>query len=430
MSYKVGLVSLGCAKNTIDSEMILAMFPDSSFELTNDPKSADLIIINTCAFIAAAKKESIDVIMEMAQSPAKIAVVGCLAERYCDELKKELPEASLIVPIKDYSHLHDYFRQLTGRPVDPLNPLRRVVSTPKYSAYLRISDGCNNFCAFCAIPFIRGRFHSRPYEEILEEAQDLLSSGVKEISLVSQDTTMYGSDFPDGHPNIVDLLQELDGLGFYSIRLLYLYPDEISDDLIKLIGKSRSIKHYFDIPVQSGSTRLLKAMRRHGGRPQMVSLFKKIRKLVPDAVLRTTLIAGFPGETAKDHQEALSFLKEIQFDHAGGFTYSQEEGTLAATYPHQIPEKTKKKRLNELMALQRDISFALNKKRIGEVMEGLVISHDEKNHLYGLRSSWNAPDDVDGGILFKSPRPLTIGEIVKVKITDAFVYDLLGELAE
>lgn len=428
MSYKVGLVSLGCAKNLIDSEMMLAMFQGADFEITSDPKEADLIIVNTCAFIESAKKESIATIMEMAKNKAKIAVVGCLAERYSEELKKSLKEADLIVPIKDYSSLSSLLTKLTKeKGIVPLNPLRRVISTAEYSAYLRISDGCNNFCAFCAIPFIRGRFHSRPYEEIIQEAKDLKEKGVKELSLVSQDTTRYGFDFANQKPNIVDLLKELDSLGFYSIRLLYLYPDEISDELILTIKNSKSIAHYFDIPIQCGSDHMIKAMKRHGNKKDTLDLFTKIKDWVPDAVLRTTLIAGFPGETEEDQAEALEILKEISFDHAGAFTYSREEGTAAFSYPNQIDEKIKKKRLDELMDEQKKISFRQNKKRIGSYMEGLVISYGPKSQLYGLRSSWNAPDEIDGDLLFKAKTPHKLGDIVKVKITDAFVYDLLGE---
>jgi ribosomal protein S12 methylthiotransferase len=425
---KVGLVSLGCAKNRIDSEMMLAMFDPAFYQLTDDPKEANLIIVNTCGFIAAAKKESIDTILEMCQYGAKVAVVGCLAERYYDELKASLTEASLIVPIRKYQDLPELLSSLTGQGgIAPLNPLKRIVSTPKYSAYLRISEGCNNFCAFCAIPYIRGRFVSRPYEEILAEAKELHAKGVKEISLISQDTTRYGFDFKGQRPNIVDLLKAIEAIGFYSIRLLYLYPDEISDELIDLIGQSKSIAHYFDIPVQAGSDHLLKAMRRHGDKAQMMQLFKTIKAKVPDAILRTTLIAGFPGESAKDQAETLQFLKDVRFDHMGCFTYSREEGTAAYSFSHQIPEKTKQARYGELMKLQKQISYEKNKARIGQVMEGLVVGYDAPHDLYSLRSTWNAPDDIDGTISFASGRPLALGEVVRVKITGAFVYDLFGE---
>lgn len=427
---KVGLVSLGCAKNLVDSEMILSMFQSSDFELVSDPKEADYIIVNTCAFIASAKKESIDTIFEMASYGAKIIVVGCLAERYYDQLKEELPEADLIVPLKDYGDLGRLLGELTGeKGINPLNPLSRTLSTPSYMAYLRISEGCDNFCSFCAIPFIRGRFRSRPLEEIIEEAKILRQKGVKEISLVSQDTTIYGRDFKNG-PKIVDLLKELEKLGFYSIRLLYLYPGEIEDELISYIASSKVVAHYFDIPVQCASDHLLKLMKRHVNKEETDILFKKIREKCPDAVLRTTLISGFPGETKQDQEETLEWLKEVQFDHLGCFAYSREEGTAAYSYPNQISEKTKKQRRDEILSLQRKISFSKAKTHIGEVMEGIVTEAKEGSEEYRLRSYWNAPDDIDGAIIFTSKRKLKEGEIVKVRISEAFVYDLKGEMVE
>ena len=424
----IGLVSLGCAKNLVDSEMILAMFPHDRFSFTTNPGEADYIIVNTCGFIESAKRESIDTILDLAKNHGKIIVVGCLAERYREELKELLPEADLIVAIRDYAELHLRFKELMGEEdILPMNPLRRVVSTAKYSAYLRISEGCNNFCSFCAIPFIRGRFVSRPFEEILTEARQLKESGVKEISLISQDTTIYGSDFPSQKPNICDLLRALEDIGFYSIRLLYLYPGEISDELIELIASSKQIAHYFDIPVQCASDKLLRLMRRHCTQKETVELFHKIRKICPDAVLRTTLIAGFSGETKEDQIKTLAFLKDIRFDHMGCFTYSPEEGTYGATLPHRVRTSTKQRRANELMAEQRKISYENNKARIGEIMEGIVVDKTSRPNEYKLRSYWNAPDDIDGNIYFVSEIPLEVGEVVSVRITGAFVYDLHGE---
>ena len=428
---KIGLISLGCAKNLVDSEMILAMFPHDRFAFTTVLSEADFIIVNTCGFIESAKRESIDTILGLAKYKAKVVVVGCLAQRYKDELVSLIPEADLIVAIKDYGELHQYLKELTGEEeILPMNPLRRVVSTSPFTAYLRISEGCNNFCSFCAIPFIRGRFVSRPFEEILTEARQLKESGVKEISLISQDTTIYGSDFEGGKPNICDLLRALEEVGFYSIRLLYLYPSEISDELIHLIAESKTIAHYFDIPVQCASDKLLKLMRRHCDQKETVALFHMIKTICPDAVLRTTLIAGFSGETIQDQRQTLKFLEDIKFDHMGCFTYSPEEGTYGATLPHRVRKLTKERRANELMAAQRKISYELNKKRVGEVMEGLVIDKGARKNEYRLRSYWNAPDDIDGSIFFTSQKPLEVGEVVKVKITGAFVYDLHGEYVE
>ena len=428
---KIGLISLGCAKNLVDSEMMLAMFPHDRFAFTTVPAEADFIIVNTCGFIESAKRESIDTILSLAQYKAKVVVVGCLAQRYQEELKELLPEADLIVPIRDYGELHRYFRDLTGEEgILPMNPLKRVISTSSFTAYLRISEGCNNFCSFCAIPFIRGRFVSRPYDEILAEARQLKESGVKEISLISQDTTIYGQDFEGKKPDICDLLRALEEIGFYSIRLLYLYPSEISDELIDLIANSKTIAHYFDIPVQCASDKLLKLMRRHCNQKETVELFRKIKQKCPDAILRTTLITGFSGETIEDQRQTLRFLEQIRVDHMGCFAYSPEEGTYGATLPHRVRASTKQRRMNELMALQRKISYANNKARIGEVMEGLVIDRGSRPNEYKLRSYWNAPDDIDGNIYFTSNRPLDIGEVVSVKITGAFVYDLHGEIVE
>ena len=429
--FKIGLSSLGCAKNLVDSEIMLAMFPHDEFAFTSDPKEADFIIVNTCGFIESAKRESIDEILSLAQYKAKVIVVGCLAERYEKELREELTEIDTIIPIRDYGKLHEVLRNLTGNPsILPFNPLQRVISTKPFTAYLRISEGCNNFCSFCAIPFIRGRFVSRPYEDIILEAKGLLEKGVKEISIISQDTTIYGTDFKGAKPNIVDLLKELEGMGFYSIRLLYLYPGEISDELIDLIAHSRVIAHYFDIPVQCASDKLLRLMRRHVTQKETVELFKKIKRRCPDAILRTTLITGFSGETIGDQRKTIRFLEDIEFDHMGCFLYSPEEGTLGEKLPHRVRHSTKQKRFNELMGLQRKISYKKNKAHIGEVMEGLVIGKGRKKNEYLLRSTWNAPDDIDGNIYFSSSRELEEGGVVKVKITGAFVYDLYGELVE
>jgi ribosomal protein S12 methylthiotransferase len=425
---KVGLVSLGCAKNLIDSEMILAMFAADSYKLTDNPAEADLLIVNTCGFIEDAKTEAIDTILAMAQYPAKLVVVGCFVERSLEELKKSIPEVDLWVPLKDYPHMHEEIEALLGtKDIRPLNPLHRVVSTPDYAAYLRISEGCNNFCAFCAIPYIRGRFVSRPFDEVLLEAETLKKAGVKEISLVSQDTTMYGFDFPGHKPNIIDLLAKLDAMGFYSIRLLYLYPDEISDELLCFVRDSQSIKHYFDIPIQCASDHLLGLMKRHGTAAKEKALFHRIKELMPDAILRTTLISGFPGESEEDQKETLAFLEDVRFDHLGDFPYSREEGTAAYAYPHQVPKASKLKRKDEIMNLQRKISYEQNKGHIGEVMEGIVTGYDPEKKYFTLRSYWNAPDDIDGNLYFSSQNPLKPGQIVRVKITTSFIYDLLGE---
>lgn len=429
---KIGLVSLGCAKNLVDSEAILAMFPKDRFLLTTDPSDADLIIVNTCGFIESAKRESIETILEMSSyHKAKIVAVGCFVERNLEELKKSLPEVDLWVPLKDYPKLHLLVSSLLNEEgLLPFEMSNRILSGQPWSSYLKISEGCDNMCAFCAIPYIRGRMVSRPLEEILREAKALLSKGVKEISLVSQDPMHYGMDFPSKSPNMLSLLKELDALPFESIRLLYLYPEEITDDVLLFIKESKHIEPYFDIPIQSASPNVLKKMNRHGSVEEMRLLFQKIDRMFPKKALRTTLIAGFPGETEKDHKETLAFLSEVRFDHLGCFSYSREEGTAAYSRKGQVPSKTKERRRGEIMALSKGISYERNKSHIGEKMEGFVVGYDPKQQLYTLRSYWNAPDDIDGRIFFKSQKSLQNGERAKVLIEAAFVYDLMGVAIE
>ena len=428
---KICLVSLGCAKNLVDSEMILAMFPLDHYELSADPAGASLIIVNTCGFIEDAKKEAIETILQMADYDAKLVAVGCFVQRNLKELEKAIPEVDLWVPIDHYDTLHQKIGELLGEnDLLPISPLRRIISTSSYSAYLRISDGCDNMCAFCAIPYIRGRMRSRPLEEILEEAKILKRQGIKEISLVSQDPMHYGKDFPNHQPDMLSLMKALDEMGFYSLRLLYLYPEEITDEELDFIEHSRSILPYFDIPIQCASDHVLKLMNRHGNVEEMRLLFQKIKQRMPHAVLRTTLISGFPGEKEEDHQATLSFIKEIGFDHLGVFAYSREEGTAAYGRKDQVPEKIKQARHDEIMEAQREIAFQKNQSRVGEAMEGLVIGYDPMKKMYSLRSYWNAPDGIDGNIFFRSQKTLKEGEIVTIKITKAGVYDLFGEWKE
>ena len=429
---KVGIVSLGCMKNLVDSENILGLFDRNGYEITNDPKEADIIVINTCGFIESSKKESIENILEMIQYGKKVVVTGCLAERYLEDLKREIPEVDLYIPIREYSHFNEKLYVL-DKDIDAslgVDDEYRIVSTGPYSAYLKIGEGCDNRCSYCAIPLIRGGFVSRDYNAIIKEAKDLADNGIKEIVVLEQDTTKYGIDFKDKKVNIVDLLHgllEIKGLEY--IRLLYLYPDEISDELIELIGKEKRLTPYFDIPIQHSESHILKDMYRRGNKEFLIDLFNKIRNKVPNAILRTTVMVGFPGETEEDVDALIEFIKDVKFDHLGAFTYSQEENTPAASFPNQIDEDIKKKRLAKVMKAQQKVSYSLNKKHVDEIMEGLVIGRDEHGN-YLLRSYWNAPDDVDGKIYFTSEKKLNNGDIVKVKITGAFVYDLMGELYE
>jgi len=429
---KVGLVSLGCAKNLVDSEMVLALFSESGFSIVNDPQDADVIVINTCGFIESSKQESIENILSMTQYKKKLVVIGCLVERYIEDLKKEIPEVDLWIPLRQYDHMKELINGLFDEPEVKLelSPFRRYYSTPWYSAYLRISEGCDNRCTYCAIPLIRGGFRSRSLEELKEEATILASKGIKEVVVISQDTTRYGSDLKP-RTDIVALLHML--LSFPEltyIRLLYLYPDEISDNLIDLIAQEPRLTPYFDLPIQHASSKVLKAMHRRGDKTFLKALMEKIRARVPNAILRTTLIVGFPGETEEDFNELMEFIKDVQFDHLGAFTYSREEDTVSYDYPDQIDEKTKNARYKKLMEAQKKIAYARNKKRIGQSMTGLVVGHNKSSDTYLLRSGFNAPDDIDGKIVFSSPKPLRSGDIVTVKITGAFIYDLEGELED
>ena len=427
---KIALISLGCEKNLVDSENILGLLLKNHYEIVNDKNDADILIINTCGFIESSKKESIDTILDNIGKKQKVVVTGCLVNRYLDDLKKAIPEVDLWIPIKDYKRFNALLATLDNELTnyEGLNDSYRLVSTGSYSAYLKIGDGCSNCCTYCAIPLIRGPYASRPFDSIVEEAKKLASEGYKELIVLEQDTTRYGLDLKE-KKTIVDLLKELLKIsGLEYIRLLYLYPDEITDELIDLIAKEERLTPYFDIPIQHSEDKILKAMNRRGDKAFLKSLFAKIRNKIPNAILRTTIMVGFPGETKEDFDNLLDFIKEIKFDHLGAFKYSKEEGTKSYTFPHQVRESTKQKRLEALMELQQGISYSLNKRHIGEVMTGLVVG--KENDYYLLRSYYNAPDDIDGKILFSSNKPLKEGEKVKVLIKESYVYDLYGALVE
>ncbi len=424
---KVALISLGCAKNLVDSENILGLLLKNHYEIINNKDEADILVINTCGFIESSKKESIDTILDNINKKQKVVVTGCLVNRYKDELAKEIPEVDLWISIRDYPRFNQLLATLDHdiTNFEGLNDNYRLVSTGSYSAYLKIGEGCSNCCTYCAIPLIRGPYVSRPYEDIISEARKLANDGYKELIVLEQDTTRYGLDLKE-KKTIVDLLKgllEIKELAF--IRLLYLYPDEITDELIDLIAKEERLTPYFDIPIQHSEDKILKAMNRRGDKAYLTNLFKKIKIKIPNAILRTTVMVGFPGETKEDFDNLINFVKEVKFDHLGAFTYSREEGTKSYDFPHQVREATKQKRLDELMSLQQSISYDLNKKHIGEVMKGLVVG--KENGYYLLRSYFNAPDDVDGKILFRSSKELKEGDITEVRITESYVYDLYGE---
>ena len=424
---KIALISLGCEKNLVDSENILGLLIKNHYQIVSNKEEADILIINTCGFIESSKRESIDTILDNINKKAKVVVTGCLVNRYLDELKKEIPEVDLWIPIKDYYRFNQLLATLDSdlTNYEGLNDKYRYVSTGSYSAYLKIGDGCSNCCSYCAIPLIRGPYQSRSYESIISEAKELAKNGYKELIVLQQDTTRYGLDLKN-KKTIVDLLKELLIIpGLEYIRLLYLYPDEVTDELIELIAQEERLTPYFDIPIQHSEDNILKAMNRRGDKQYLRNLFNKIRKRIPTAILRTTIMVGFPGETEKDFKNLMKFIEEIKFDHLGAFKYSKEEGTTSYNYPHQVRESTKQRRLDTLMELQQKISYEQNKKHINEIMTGLVVG--KENDYYLLRSYFNAPDDIDGKILFSSKRNLNEGDKVKVLIKESYVYDLYGE---
>lgn len=429
----IALVSLGCAKNLVDSEMILALVTSGDFQIVSDLKEADCVLLNTCAFILTAREEAIRECKAIRKkTKAKIVVLGCYPERSLEEVREAMPEADLFVPIRDYPRLHSILTSFLSseKPLSPLDPLKRILATPSWSAYLRISEGCDNFCAFCAIPYIRGRFRSRTLDSLLEEAKMLKEKGVKELSIVSQDTAHYGVDLGKDGPRFLDLLKALDEMGFYSIRLFYLYPNKLNHEIIDFIAQSKSIAHYFDLPIQCASDSLLLKMNRHDSVENMRELISYILKVMPDAVLRTTLIVGFPGETEEDFHNTLDFIKEIRFHHLGCFRYSREEGTRAYDMPDQISEDVMRARELEIMGTQLQIAAERCREMVDKEVEGIVTGYDNHRHQYTFRCYWNAPGEIDANIYFSSPLPIEIGSIHKLKIINGFVRDLAGQLIE
>lgn len=426
---KVGIVSLGCAKNLVDSESIAYLFQDNQIEIVNSVDEADIILINTCGFIESSKQESIDTILEMVQYHKITIVTGCLVERYKEELEKEIPEVDLFISIREYPHFSELLNQVlkNKKLSGTLSNNNRVLSTQPFTAYLKISEGCNNCCAYCAIPLIRGKFRSFPQEELVSQAKVLAQKGVKELVVISQDTTRYGEDLKN--TNIVSLLKELLSIKeFEYIRLLYLYPDEITGELIELIGSNPRLTPYFDIPIQHASSKVLQSMNRRGDEKFLRELFSKIRNKVPNAILRTTLIVGFPGETEEDFTILENFVKDIRFDHLGTFTYSKEEGTVGDLLPNQIDEKIKQKRYQRIMEIQQKISYENNQKRLGKQSYGLIVGYDEDKNAYLVRSEFNAPDEIDGNIYCFSENEHSLGDKIFFEIIDAEDYDLYGKI--
>lgn len=428
---KIGFVSLGCAKNLIDSENMMAMLKSEGHEIVPDPKQAEAIVVNTCGFIASAKQESIQTIFEMAKYKEtglkKLIVCGCLAQRYQEALEQEIPEVDAIIPIRDYDKLADRLRPLLGEGDQSLiSKSERVLTGNPWQAYIKISDGCSNHCAYCAIPLIRGEQKSRTIEDIVKEATFLASIGVKELTLIAQDTTKYGLD-NYGEYKLGDLIRAIDQIpGFHWIRILYMYPDEIVDDVLDAMKESKKVVPYFDIPTQHASTRMLKRMNRRSSHEEVKAITDKIRKMFPNATLRTTLIVGFPGETQEDFDEMMDFVKEIQWDRMGAFTYSQEEDTPAYDMDGQVPQEIMDERLAQLMQVQEQISFEKNQAKIGSTVEVLVEEQEALTGRYRGRSQADAPDEVDGQVIFTADKDIPMGSFVQVKVTDAKDYDLIG----
>jgi len=429
---KIGFISLGCAKNLVDSEMILAILKNAGCEIVDNPEDSDAIFINTCGFIEPAKKESLETIEEMHQYGKKLIVVGCYAERYKEELKKEMPFIDRIITLKDYPKIHLILNEVFSDEKLKFLPLKydnRLLATSLFSPYVKIGEGCNNNCTYCAIPLIRGKFRSRAKEEIVEECKILVKNGAKELNLISQDTTRYGSDLNKEKKSLLpELLRELSKIkGVSMIRILYLYPDEITDELIKEIKENPLVVPYFDIPIQHISSKVLKMMNRRGDEGFIRELLGKIKKEIPEAILRTTYIVGFPGETEEDFLRLYNFTEEIEFDRLGVFAYSKEEDTAAYNLKDEIPEEVKQERLDKIMKLQKKISRKKNKAELNKIHRTLIENYDPETSFYYGRSFAFAPDDIDGMIVFQSEKELNIGDLVDVKITASYGYDLIGD---
>lgn len=439
MPIKVGMISLGCPKNQVDAEVMLANLKDEGFKLVTDAGNADVVIINTCGFIEDAKKESIENILEMAQlkkegSIKGIVVTGCLAERYFSEMQQEFPEVNCILTVGRAQDIAQACRaanggkklNLSGNPEQlPLGG-KRILTTLPFYAYLKIAEGCDNCCTYCVIPKIRGRFRSRPMDELLEEAKELAAGGVRELVLIAQDTTRYGQDLT-GRLMLPELIHKIAGIdGIEWIRVLYAYPERVTDELLDAIaGEPKAVK-YLDIPVQHANEKVLRAMNRRGSGAEMLGLLQKIRQRVPGIILRSTVITGFPGETKEEFEELSLFLKEARFERLGAFAYSCEDGTPAALLPDQIDETVKQRRQEIIMEQQSIISAQYNERQIGKTVKVLAEGYDRYAGCWFGRSEADAPD-IDGKIFFTSKTKITPGDFVYVKITESMDYDLSGE---
>ncbi len=439
----VGLITLGCTKNQVDSEMILGFFKRQGFNIVNQVEEADIIVVNTCGFIQSAKEEAIDTILEMAdykqQRCKALIVTGCLAKRYKSQILESMPEVDLVIGVDEYDNISEILSNFFSQN-DLLNHYKfdqkldfnnRIISSTYPLAYIRISDGCDNKCSYCAIPLIRGPFKSRQMEDILKEVEDLAKQGMKEFCIISQDTSKYGLDIY-GELKLAELLRKMSQIeGVKWIRILYMYLYETTDELIEEIANNDKVCKYFDIPIQHLNDKMLKDMNRHDTKEIIFDRVKKIREMVPNAVLRTTCIVGFPGETEEQFEELLDGVRELKFDRLGAFTYSREEDTLSYNFEGQIDEQTKERRLKKLFDVQKEISLENNKQRMGEEYEVIVEGISDDEEYFVCRSIFEAPD-VDGRIFIKideeSASKVIVGEYAKVKIIDYNDYDLFAQV--
>ena len=429
---KIGFISLGCSKNLVVTEEMIGLFKKHNYEIVSNPVDAEILLINTCGFIESAKDEGIQTILEMADYKEHnckyLIVTGCLVERYKDELIKELPEVDLFVKISEYNNMWEMINEVVNKSkdIDSLNYKNRVLTTGDSMAYLKIAEGCSNYCTYCAIPYIQGKYISRPYEDILEEAKILEEKGIKELVVIAQDTTKYGYDLY-GKSRLAELLNDLCKFNFKWIRFLYSYPETIDDELINVVKNNDKICSYFDLPIQHISNSVLKKMNRKSDQESIYKLIKTLRREIPDVVLRTTLIVGFPGESEEDFNELCEFVKSSKFDRLGAFAYSREDGTPAARFDNQIEEDIKIARRNKIMEIQQEISRELLEKEIGKEYEVLIENISEDGEYYIGRSYRDVPSE-DGVIYIKNNNNLMINEFVKVRIIDSLEYDLIGEV--
>lgn len=439
---KIALESLGCSKNLVDAEIMMGILNKKGYKLVGEFSEADIIIVNTCGFIESAKQESIDTILELAEYKTNgnlkiLIVTGCLAQRYAQELKDEIPEIDAIVGTGSYQNIDEIINGLKEeKQIVSLNDIEfayneelpRYISTPSHMAYLKIGEGCDNHCTYCIIPKLRGKYRSRKMEDVIKEAKDLAARGVKELVVIAQDTTKYGCDLygKEMLPELLEELANIDGLKW--IRIMYSYPESITEELVKVIKKYDNICNYFDMPIQHASNKILKLMNRKTTKEDILSKIEMIRTHIPDATVRTTIIVGFPGETEEDFKEIVDFAKVVKFDRLGAFAYSREEDTAADKLPNHLEEEVKAERRDALMLVQQGISQELNAKKVGNIYEVLIEEQIEDNVYIG-RTQGDA-EEIDSIVYVKSKNQLNAGNFVTAKINNALEYDLMGDVVD